>query len=161
MNGLLLLLLQDETAQVGLDLLQLLFGQRLGLVQLVLRLVLLLQPPLVPLNLCKCGNFNLYFFLNCQKMTSQHSASFECVWPRWWVNSGGAAACAVVTHGGQRGRTGPVLRLDLGWLVGVRGLSRWKLGRLNDSFDVFVYIWGAGEVGPASAGREVNSDQPN
>lgn len=59
-HGLLLLLLQDEPAQVGLDLLQLLLRQHLGLVRLVLRLVLLLQPPLVPLDLCKCGKeFNL------------------------------------------------------------------------------------------------------
>lgn len=50
-DGLLLLLLQDEAAQVGLDLLQLLLRQRLGLVRLVLPLVLLLQPPLVPLDL--------------------------------------------------------------------------------------------------------------
>lgn len=65
MNGLLLLLLQDEPAQVGLDLLQLLFRQRLGLVRLVLHLVLLLlQPPLVPLNLCKNVTF---MFLKCQK----------------------------------------------------------------------------------------------
>lgn len=66
----------------------------------------------------------------------------------------------MVTHGGQGGRTGPVLRLDLGRLVGVGGLSRWKLGRLNDGFDVFVYICGAGEVGAASGRRELNSEQP-
>lgn len=63
---------------------------------------------------------------------------------------------AVVTHGGQRGGAGPVLCLYLGRLVGVWGLSGRKLGRLNDSFDVFVHICGAGEGGLASAGRDAD-----
>lgn len=64
----------------------------------------------------------------------------------------------MVTHGGQRGRAGPVLRLDLGRQVGVGGLSRWELRRLDDSLHVFVHICGAAEAGP---GSEVNSDQLN
>lgn len=69
------------------------------------------------------------------------------------------AVGAFVTHGGQRRGAGPVLRLDLGRLVGVRGLSRRELGRLNDRFHVFVHICRAGEVG--SAGGGVESDQAN
>lgn len=66
---------------------------------------------------------------------------------------------ASVTHGGQRGGAGPVLCLYLGRLVGVRGLSCRKLGGLNDSFDVFVHICGAGEGGLASAGRDADGGE--
>lgn len=71
-----------------------------------------------------------------------------------WQPAAAAAVGAFVTHGSQRGGAGPVLRLYLGRLVGVWGLSCWKLGRLNDSFDVFVHICGAGEGGLASVGRD-------
>lgn len=137
MNGLLLLLLQDEPAQVGLDLLQLLFRQRPGLVPLVLRLVLLLQPPLVPLNLCKCAKGNPSPFRPLPRRSG-----------------------FVATHGGQGGRTGPVLRLDLGRLVGVGGLSRWELGRLNDSFHVFVDICRSRRGGISARRTGRNPDQP-
>lgn len=39
---------------------------------------------------------------------------------------------ALPTHNGQRRGTWPVVSLYLGWLVGVRGLCRRELGRLND-----------------------------
>lgn len=64
-----------------------------------------------------------------------------------------------VTHGGKWWRTGPVLCLYLGRLVGIWRLSCWELGRLDDAFHMLIDLCKDTERRHTLALREVREER--